>query len=218
MRRGTLLLPGCLLLLLLLVLLGFRFSSPDLPPRTNTIGSVDRTPVCPWREPPRDLSALFPGATNYVVDTRILSGRMVPIQRLLGRAMTVDENPLRIFRVQREARCIGSVLVRRVKGEHGGIEIVIGVETNGAVRGVLLQSQREPEPVAQVITNAAFLGSFIGKNAASSFRLGEDLPEVTVEGRPCAQMVAEGVRSQLIVLSFAEPSAELRDSRLQSKH
>jgi hypothetical protein len=215
MRRGTLLLLGCLLLLALLV---FRFSPQDLPPRTNTGASVDRTPVCPWREPRRDLLALFPGATNYVVDTRILSGSMVPIQRRLGRAMTVDENPLRIFRVQQQERWIGSALVRRAKGEHGGIEIVIGVETNGTVRGVLIQSQREPEPIAQVITNAPFLRSFIGKNAASSLRLGEDLPEVRAEARSCGQVVADGVRSQLIVLSFAERSAELRESRLPSNH
>ena len=204
--------------LLLLAWLGFRFSSRDAPSRMNTAASIERTPVCPWRQPQRDLLELFPAATNYFAETRILSGAMVPIQKRLGRAMTVDENPLRIFRVHRQEQWVGSVLLCRVKGEHGGIEMVIGVETNGAVRGVLIQSQREPEPVAQAITNAAFLRSFIGKGASSSLRVGVDLPEVMTEGRRSAQAVADGVRSQLIVLSFADQSNEFPQSRLQATH
>src|SRR5215475_7744191 len=94
MRRGTILLVG---LLLSIVLLGLRFSSRDAPPQPNLLTAVERTPVCPWRQPERDLMALFPPATNYVVETRILSSMMVPIQNRLRRAMTVDENPLRIF-------------------------------------------------------------------------------------------------------------------------
>ena len=101
---------------------------------------------------------------------------------------------------------------------NGGIEIVTGVETNGAVRGVLIQSQREPEAVARVITNTTFLASFHGKTAAAPLRLGEDLPDVPAEARASAQAIADGVRSQLIVLSFAEQSLEARASRSQTNH
>jgi hypothetical protein len=143
-----------------------------------------------------------------VLETRILSGLMVPLQKRLGRAMTVDENPLRIFRVQAQERWVGSVLLRRVKGEHGGIEIVTGVATNGTVHGVRIQSQREPESVAQSLTDSNFLNSFVGKTSASPLRAGEDLPGVASETRPTAQAIADGVRSQLIVLAFAEQSRE----------
>jgi hypothetical protein len=152
------------------------------------------------------------------MEARILSGMMVPIQKRLGRTMTVDENPLRIFRVNHEGRSSGSVLLSRMKGEHGGIELVIGVDQQGAVRGVLIQSQREPGPVAQVITNANFLASFSGRNSSSPLRLGEDLPNVAAEARASAQAIADGVRSQLIVLSFAEKSLEARESDIHTNH
>ncbi len=215
MRRGTLFLVG---LLALIAWLGFRFPSRTVPPELDATASSERTPVCPWRGPQGDLSALFPPATNYVTETRILSGKMAPIQKRLGRAMTVDENPLRIFRVLRQDSWRGSVLLCRVKGEHGGIEIVTGVETNGAVRRVLIQSQREPEAVAQVITNTTFLASFPGKNSAAPLRLGEDLLDVPAEARASAQAIADGVRSQLIVLSFAEQSLEARASGTHTNH
>jgi hypothetical protein len=118
--------------------------------------------------------------------------------------MTTDENPLRVFRVQRGNQNVGSVLVCRVKGEHGGIELVIGIETNGVLRALTVQSQREPEMVARAVTNAAWLGSFAGKDHKSRFRLGDDLPDVRAEAHASAEAIADGVRSQLTVLSFAE--------------
>jgi hypothetical protein len=90
-----------------------------------------------------------------------------------------------------------------VKGEHGAIEIVTGIE-DGAVRGVLIQSQREPEFVAQAITNSSWLAAFNGKSACSELRVGTDLPDVPNEARPSAQAIADLVRSQLILFSFAE--------------
>jgi hypothetical protein len=215
MPRRTLLAVG---LLLSLVLLSSRFSPRVVSPQRNAAASVERTPVCPWRQPQRDLPLLFPPATNYVMDTRVLSGMMLPIQRRLGRAMTVDENPLRIFHIKDQDRWLGDVLLCRVKGEHGGIEIVMGIETNGTVRRVLIQSQREPESVARIITDSNFLRSFVGKDSSSSLRVGDDLPDVVVEARDSAQAIADGVRSQLIVLTFAGESLERRALGIHRNH
>jgi hypothetical protein len=203
MRRGTLALSAVLVMAVVFAMRS-RIKPAGSDPGPISSATGERSPLCPWREPQRDLSVLFPGATNYFIETRILSGMMVPIQKRLGRAMTVDENPLRIFRAQSGRKMVGSILVCRVKGEHGGMELVAGVETNGAVRGVLIQSQREPETVARAITNAVWLASFAGKNSDSPLRAGEDLPDVPPAARASAQALADGVRSQLIVLSFAE--------------
>ena len=162
----------------------------------------ENTPLCPWREPQQDLKALFPEASAYATETRILSGFTAPLQKRLGRSMTVDENPLRIHRATDGARRVGAILVKRVKGEHGGIELVMGLDNDGRVRGVLIQSQREPDSVAQII--ATLLPHFAGKTAKSPFKPGDDLPEVAPEARVTATAVAEGVRSTLIVFSFAE--------------
>ena len=215
MRRASLVLAVMLALSVLSVLRWRGSSGKELPPPAYTFGP-DVSPVCPWREPQRDLSVLFPPATNYVMEARILSRMTVAIERRLGRHMATDENPLRLYRVHHEDQWPGSVLVMRVKAEHGAIEIVTGMETNGAVRGVLIQSQREPEAVASVITGSKFLSAFAGKTAASPLRLGEDLPEVPPEARVSAQAVANGVRSQLVVLSFAELPLEVREFGTQT--
>ena len=156
---------------------------------------------------------LFPPATNYLLESRIVSSMIVPIQKQLGRLMHPDENPLRVHRVQHDGQTLGAILVTRVKAEHGGIEIVTGVETNGTVRGVIIQSQREPTAVAGAITNASWLAGFSGKTAKSPLRLGADLPDVPAEARVSAQAIADGVRDQLIVLSFAEMPVEARERR-----
>ncbi len=213
MRPGTLFVA---LVLAVVVVVVFRWrGSPKaahVHPKPSAV--VDTSPVCPWREPLHDLSVLFPPSTNYLTETRILSGLTAELDRRLGRHMTADENPLRIHRARHDGTTLGSILVTRVKGAHGGIEIVTGVDTNGAVRGVLIQSQREPESVAAVITGPDFLASFAGKTASSPLRLGEDLPAVAEAARASAQAIADGVRGQLIVLSFAERrSADILSAR-----
>ena len=120
--------------------------------------------------------------------------------------------------MQHDGKTIGSVLVTRVRGEHGGIEIVVGIEPAGAVKGVLLQSQREPDNVRSEIAGARFLNSFAGKTAVAPFRVGGDLPAAPDAARVSAQAIADGVRSQLIVLSFAEASPETRESGIHTNH
>ena len=211
MRRGTLALA---LALAVIAFFGVRhLRRPDHDPIHNPkdVAHVEPSPVCPWRNPAQDLAVLFPPATDHVLDPRVVSGLTAPIQKQLGRLMRPDENPLRIHRAQHEGRTLGSVLVTRVKAEHGGIEIVIGVETNGTIRGVLIQSQREPPEIAQAITNAAWLGSFAGKNARSPLQPGTDLPAVPEAARASAQAIAQGVRDTLTVLTFAELSREARE-------
>jgi hypothetical protein len=165
----------------------------------------ENSPICPWRDPQRDLRRLFPDATKYVAEF------IGTIHKRLNRPMTVDENPLRIYRTIDGTRTTGAILVKRVKGEHGGIELVTGVDSQGHVCGVVIQSQREPDSVAQVI--AKWLPHFVGKTAESPLRPGDDLPEVAPEARATANAVAEGVRSGLIVFSFAENPVEAEKSR-----
>src|ERR1051325_128084 len=112
MRSGVLVL---LLALAMTIVVFIRSRQPleAQPPNHKLIkpsASVDVSPVCPWRDPPHDLLLLFPPATNYVLDTRIVSRATAAIVKQLGRQMTPDENPLRIHRVQHDGKTIGSVL------------------------------------------------------------------------------------------------------------
>jgi hypothetical protein len=165
---------------------------------------VDSAPLCPWREPQRDLRQFFPGATGIHEETRILSHLRLALIHELGRPLTAEEMLLRPFRIMKGSEPVGTVLVRRVKGEFGAIELVLAVTPEGRVRGLRLQRQREPEAVAAALTSPEWRGAFREKSADSPLRVGKDLPAVSREATVSAQAVAEGVRSLLILLRAAE--------------
>jgi hypothetical protein len=167
-------------------------------------GHVEPAPLCPWREPERDLRRFFPGATGTRSELRILSHLRLALLPELGRPLTADEFLLRPVRVLRGSERLGTVLVRRVKGEYGAIELVLAVTPDGRVRGVRLQRQREPETIAAALTSPRWLGAFQGKSAAAPLRIGADLPAVPPQALPSARAMAEGVRSLLILLHAAE--------------
>jgi len=209
MTRRTLLLAVLVIAGAAALVVRSRVAIPELKPRAQSISEIELAPICPWREPRRDLTLFFPGATNYTRETRILSGKRVELQQQLGRFPTAEENALLIHRITNNAQALGAVLVRRVKGEHGGIEVVTAIEPNGAIRGVAIQSHREPEPIAREIRATNWLAAFVGKNSHAAFRLGEDLLEVTSAAKPSAakpsaQAIADGVRSELILFAVAE--------------
>src|SRR5438045_2308502 len=122
--------------------------------------SVGGPAMCPWRNPKRDLAALFPGATDYSTDILVLSGRTLAIKRRLGPRYHMETTALYAYRARRDGAILGTVLVRRAAGPHGAIEVVAGVDPNGALTGVRIQRLREPAAVAAEITSPAWLQSF----------------------------------------------------------
>jgi hypothetical protein len=165
---------------------------------------TEPAPLCPWREPEKDLKELFPKATRYEVETRILSGLRTELTHRLGRAPTGDENALRLYRVYNGTTVLGTVLTRRAKGEYGAIELVLATDANGRVSGVRLQRLREPEPIARVLEDPSWQLSLQGKDAESSWQLGQDVPQVPPEAQASARALLDGARSLLILLATAE--------------
>lgn len=161
-------------------------------------------PMCPWREPERDLKLFFPEATRYKTETRILSGKRLELAERLGRAPTGDENALYVYPVYREQTQLGVILAHRVKGEFGAIELVLAVGTNQQVSGLRLQRLREPENGAAALQDPQWLGSFVGKRTDSSWVLEQEISLLPVEARTSAAAIAEGVRSLLILLAAAD--------------
>jgi hypothetical protein len=179
-----------------------------LPHATAARSQVEPAPLCPWREPQQDLHRFFPGATGSHEETRILSQLRVALIHELGRPLTAEEMLLRPYGVVRGAAPLGSVLLHRVKGEFGAIELVLAVQPDGRVRGLRLQRQREP--VAAVLTSSHWLNAFRGKTAESPLRVGEDLPAVPTDARRSAEAIASGVRTSLILLRASEPGKRER--------
>jgi len=160
--------------------------------------------LVPWRDPAGDMAAFFPGATGYRAETHILSHLRLSLAQQLGHPPMGDDLLLRSYRVLRGSRRVGAILVRRVKGEYGAIELVLAVTPAARVRGVRLQRQREPAPIAAALQGPAWRAAFAGKTADSRWRVGEDLPPVPPEARPSAQAIADGARTALILFRAAD--------------
>ncbi len=171
--------------------------------RANAI-PPEAAPLCPWREPKRDMEVFFPQATSYQAEIRILSGLRTELAQQLHRPATGDENALRLNRIYHGTTPLGAILVRRVKGENGAIELVLAVDNDGAVQGLRLQRLREPETTAKTLEDTNWLASFIGKRANDAWKIGEDVPTVAASVQPSAQAIADAVRSLLVLNVAAE--------------
>ncbi len=185
--------------------------------QARVVERVETAPMCPWREPEADLRRFFPGATGYRTQVRILSALRVELSRRLGRPPSAEENAVYLYEVDRGGDAEGTVLVRRVKGEYGAIEVVLAVNKSGSVRAVRIQRLREPPAITRALTAPEWLAAFRGQDAASDWRLGAAVPEVPAPARPSAQAVLNGVRSQLILLEVARAHG-LRQPADQEEH
>lgn len=186
-------------------------------PVVGAAARVETAPMCPWREPETDLRRFFPGATGYDTEILVLSGVRGELAQRLGRQPTAEENALYAYPVQGSAGKLGTVLVRRVKGESGAIEVVLAVDTGGRVVGVRLQRYREPEVVAAALKAPGWLRWFQGKTAESDWGLGGGIAPVPQVALPSARAVVDGVRSMLILLQVAQERG-LRKADPHSHH
>ncbi len=200
--RGALLLLAVGIVAAAVLLVVFR--PPELPEvraRGQAAGMPD--PV-PWREPERDRSRFFPGANAHREERRILSGERLTLIRRLGRQPTGEEHLVVFHRVLRGQQPLGVVMVRRVKGSGGSIEVVLAVGTDGRVRAVRVQRHREPAAAAAVLESPVWLGSFAGKDAAGLAVEGQGGAVTEGPARDTARAVTTAVRDALIVLELAE--------------
>lgn len=179
-------------------------ASDSVIPDRGKATVIPAAPLCPWREPSLDLAAFFPGATEFEVQTLILSGLRAEAADRLGRPLTGDENSLRVWRIHKTGDFVGTVLTRRIRGESGAIEIVLAVDAEGKVAGAKIQRLREPDSIASALQDRAWLGSFIGRNAKTPWRTGEDVETLPPEARSSAESISDGIRTLLILLETGE--------------
>lgn len=203
MKRIWFVLSFVLLIPVALIAQRWQPSGPVPAPPPFVKKQAEAAPLCAWRQPGHDLKLWYPQATGERLDTSIVEDRLFELKDRLGRWPTPDENPLYLHRVMQGQKLLGTVLVRRVKGQYGAIEIVLAVNPDGKVQGFRLQRLREPAPIADALNNPAWLVSFNGKTLADHWQLGGAVPNVAPPARPSAAAVVEGVRSLLILLAMA---------------
>ncbi len=171
-------------------------------------------PLCPWRNPEADLPKLFPGASRFYVESRILSGLRPELAQRLGRMPTADENTLQVYRIYGPDRMQGEVVTRRVKGSYGAIEVVIAADENRRFKGLLIQRMREPQAASQALLGADWARWLGGKTAESCWECEGLQASLPSEARVSADAVLAGVRSSIILLatSAQTPNSELTQS------
>jgi hypothetical protein len=118
-----------------------------------------------------------------------------------------EENPFYRHLILRGTQRIGTIVTRRVKGEHGAIEVVMAVDNTGKLLGINLQRWREPEAVMKVLSSPRWLQSFKGGDSQNNRA---QIAAVPAPARISAAAVVEGVRSSLILLAVAENDATSR--------
>ena len=160
--------------------------------------------LCPWRSQTADRLSLFPGSNRSEQKLLALSDLRPEILRRLGHGAVTDGNALYIYRVYEGSQEVGVVLVQRAPGQFGAIEYVLGMTRDGHVRGLRIQSQREPDTIAAAITSPKWLGAFAGKTANDGFSIGADLPEVPAGARPTATALASSVRRLVVEATVGE--------------
>lgn len=203
-----------LVALFALLVSGCTVPSPNETLPVLTTGKATEEPaMCPWREPDADLHRFFPKATHYKRDTLILSSLRVEVLRRLGPKVPIQSNTLYAYRAQtqtpnEENATVGTLLVRRVSGQWGAIEMVLAVNNARRVVGLRIQRHREPPEVAAILTGAKWLGAFRDKTANDAFVVGQDLPPVPEAAQVSAQAIAGAVRALLIEYDVAETTRE----------
>ncbi len=150
--------------------------------------------MVPWRNPKADMAALFPGAPlpdSTSPKVLALSAKRAELLQRLGKDTPLDSNALYVYPIDGR----GAVLLRRAAGEFGAIEVVLGIDASGKVVGVRLQRHREPPEIEKALISPAFLESFSGKTAQSTFELPSDFPSAA---QSSARAVLRAVRALLI--------------------
>src|SRR5207253_2809950 len=83
-----------------------------------------------------DLRRFYPGAGSYHSERLTLSSHVIALTRRLGRRPAAGELSLDRYAIEPAAQ--GRVLIRRVRGEYGAVELLLALDSGGKVRGLRL--------------------------------------------------------------------------------
>jgi hypothetical protein len=188
---------GCAVVFVAAILANRLVSHTEPPPFEPRSGAVESLPVVPWIDEERDLRQFFPGADRAVTEKHPLSAQQTTLAQKLGRPLEPGENLLTFHRVLKSDQQIGAVIIRRVKGEHGAIDLVIAISENDTVNAVKIQRTREPEQILDALQKASAVSPW---NDAAY----DALPS---EAQISAKAIVDGVRSSLILYAARNGAA-----------
>lgn len=126
--------------------------------------------ACDWRRPDSDMRQLFPEADDYhPIYKRPFEQRDL-IESRLGYKLWGWENLIRYYQIMKGDRRVGTIYVHLTPDN---TEVVVGINNDGSVRGVLIQRYLGSHRAE--LNSPKFLGQFKGKTVADSFTIGKDV-------------------------------------------
>ena len=170
----------------------------------DSAGSI----MCPWRNPKRDISQFFPGATR--IKTRLLvfsSFRNEVIERV-GQGDSLGTNQVYTHTLYKGNQKVGVILPRQIAGEYGSAEFVLALDTHCRVVGFEIQRLREPNMVASALQNPRWCASFKGRTSSSDWKIGQDIGNVPAVARSSARRFVSAARALTIEYQVARTHGE----------
>ncbi len=96
------------------------------------------------------------------------------------------------YRAVKDGQTAGYVFTTVTTGKSGGLTVMTGIRTDGAVSGVAVTSDNETAGYVDKVRGAGLLDAFTGKEAAGGFRLGETVDGVSQDTKT-SRGITEGV-------------------------
>lgn len=152
--------------------------------------------VCVWRNPERTMAKIFPEAGDYKTITKIISAekRKVIEDRLQDKLVSGESKDWIYYEITAgSGGTLGYIIADAEKGEYGVIEIVIGIDSTGKVKGIYIQRSMERD---KEFKRQEFLNQLSGKTVNDPIKIGSDI-KVANESI-AVKAVILGVRKMLI--------------------
>lgn len=138
---------------------------------------------------------LFPTAKTFVDASITLSNEhMEAIKKLAGSRQR--QNTQKIWRAETDGQLQGWLLIDDVIGKHDFITYGTAISPQGDVIGIEILSYRENH--GGQVRDAQWRRNFVGKHLQDSFKLGDDIPNISGATLSCRN-VTEGVKRLLAI-------------------
>lgn len=162
-----------------------------------TIKTIETQTPCPWSNAETELTNWFPGATGYSVQDVALSGKRLELQRRLGRPLLPEDMELHSYAVSSNGSVIGTVLTRRIKGEHGAIELALALDSASRIEHFKIQSCREPTEIINALKEVHLESRLQHKTVQDDFAF--DFHDIPGSAHKIALQLTEAVKTLLIL-------------------
>jgi hypothetical protein len=116
-------------------------------------------------------AAMFPGASFASRDLTLSAAQIAAVRKLSGQRVRTPR--LRVWR----ASTGGWFVVDQVIGKHEFITFALGIDAEGAVKGLEILDYRES--YGGEVRAAAWRAQFLGKRASSPLKLGADIRNIS---------------------------------------